>query len=1008
MRVATWTLVIAALAAVPGTAVAQTDTSSGIAGVVKDATGGVLPGVTVEAASPALIEKVRTVVTDGDGNYKLVDLRPATYTVTFTLPGFSTVKREGIQLNSGFTATVNTELKVGDVSETIVVTGASPVVDVQNTRTQSVLSAELLTAAPAGRMNPHAFVAMTVGVRGFGTQDVGGSTGETGAGTMSYHGINSTDSKLKYDGMDYNHLGQDGGGSSRWFRPNSLAVTEANLGLGGHTAESETAGVQQNLVPKDGSNRLSLLASGVYANDRFASANLSDEIRARGLNQSAAVVLAYDAGVAIGGPIREDKLWFFVSPRWWTNKNRLPGGFFNATPHTPFFTPDLSRPAFQIYPEKIISGRLTWQATEKHKFTFDHHRNRGCQCGGGSPSAAGTDGGFNVKPRLTQATWSMPATNRLLIQAGMAYVDQVQWQSASSDIESTDVGIQDTGLGITYGSPAGGNFPVQGGLTPGVNSSKPFVLRGSMAYVTGSHAFKVGMNTVDGVHDFGAYINQSRSYRFLNGRPTTVVQYASPFFTSVRIQSRGLYAQDQWTVDRLTLNLGVRFDHFKSRVLAETLPAGDFVPERSFEALDNVPNYKDISPRLGAAYDLFGNGKTAIKGYFGRYVSSMGAGFGQLNSPAVRAVHNVTRGWTDANGNYVPDCVLVNLNLNGECGAVSNRLFGTAIAGTRYSDHLLRGWFKRPYTWQGSVSLQQELRPGLSATAAYFHNSYGNFEITHNEAVTAADFTRYCVTAPIDSRLPGGGGHQICGLYDVVPTKFAQINNLVGRPSEFGIDNLTRVYNSVDVTMMGRIGKGQLSGGVNIGRTVTDDCALNDSPHLTAGGQAFGNTDGANAAGFVPGGGNHPRSTPYCHVATPWSQSAEVKITGSHPLPAGFEFGAVFQNRPNISADANLTYTNAQVAPVLGRNLAAGTAGTVTVPLVAPYTLFEDRLSQLDLRVSRNFSVGTARLRAILDVYNALNAAAVTSVNGTFGSRWLNANTIMIARYFKIGGQLEF
>jgi hypothetical protein len=209
-----------------------------------------------------------------------------------------------------------------------------------------------------------------------------------------------------------------------------------------------------------------------------------------------------------------------------------------------------------------------------------------------------------------------------------------------------------------------------------------------------------------------------------------------------------------------------------------------------------------------------------VKASFGKYVVSMGAGVAEQNNPALRAVTVATRTWSDANGNYVPDCDLTNFNANGECGAISNRLFGQTVPGTTFSNDTLQGWGARTYTWQTAVSLQQELRPGLSATVGYFRNSYGNIWVSRNTAITANDVTFFCVTAPTDPRLPGGGGNQVCGNYDVNPAKFGQVNTVIQRSSEIGAD-VTRVYNGLDAGLNGRFGRGGfVSGGVSIGRTV--------------------------------------------------------------------------------------------------------------------------------------------------------------------------------------------
>src|SRR6202521_618846 len=252
-------IMVAGLLLIPRGAWAQSATAGGIAGVARDATGAVLPGVTVEAASPALIEKVRTVVTDGGGQYKIEELRPGTYVVTFTLGGFSTAKREGIELTTGFTATVNADMKVGSLQETITVSSASPVVDIQNVNTQNVLSREVLDSVPSAKSVP-ALAALTVGLSPTGTggagQDVGGNKGEQYAG-LAMHGGDQNDGRFLYDGMRYNMTVTNGGGPSKHYFVDQNDVQEIVLFTSGIGADTDTSGVQVNVVPKSGGNRYS-------------------------------------------------------------------------------------------------------------------------------------------------------------------------------------------------------------------------------------------------------------------------------------------------------------------------------------------------------------------------------------------------------------------------------------------------------------------------------------------------------------------------------------------------------------------------------------------------------------------------------------------------------------------------------------------------------------------------------------------------------------------------------
>jgi hypothetical protein len=325
-----WRLVVlCGLLVMPVRGWAQSAATGTIAGVVKDATGAVLPGVTVEAASPALIEKVRSVVTDDRGEYRIVELRPGTYTVTFTLPGFSIVRREGLELTTGFTASVDAELRVGTVEETITVTGASPVVDTHNVRTQNVLTRDRLDTLPTGK-TIHAFASLTLGTVVVGTpQDVGGNQGEA-ASSIATHGGRNLDQILFMDGMTYN--GSNAGGFGRLLMPNQMLIQEITLETSGQGAATETAGVQVNLIPKEGGNSFKGAFTTAYTSD-LQSENLDDALRARGLSTAPTTKKIYDYGFAVGGPVKRDRLWFFTAHRWWGAGAFASGNYFNTTPH---------------------------------------------------------------------------------------------------------------------------------------------------------------------------------------------------------------------------------------------------------------------------------------------------------------------------------------------------------------------------------------------------------------------------------------------------------------------------------------------------------------------------------------------------------------------------------------------------------------------------------------------------------------------------------------------------
>src|SRR5229473_3505602 len=340
---------------------ARAQGTSGIAGVLRDSSGGVLPGVMVEASSPALIEKTRSAVSDDQGQYKIVDLPGGVYTVTFTLQGFKSIKREGLELTANFTASVNADLSVGAVEETVIVSGQSPIVDVQNASQQKVVSGELLFALPLMK-EMGGFAKITVGATIAATaQDVGGNIDPMNAYT-AIHGGHTGDNRALLDGMQFN-----GEGQGRGFYFNPAAASEVSVQLGGQTAEFENGGVQANMVPKDGGNRFSGLFSGNFANHSLISTNLTSDIQARGLTVVNKTDRTYDANAAFGGPIKHDKLWFFTYHRVFGYTNLLANNFANLTQNTPVYTPDPNSQAVQKETNLSDGIRFTFQAAKKDK-----------------------------------------------------------------------------------------------------------------------------------------------------------------------------------------------------------------------------------------------------------------------------------------------------------------------------------------------------------------------------------------------------------------------------------------------------------------------------------------------------------------------------------------------------------------------------------------------------------------------------------------------------------------
>ena len=979
---------------VPVVASPQTIVSGAIAGVVKDATGAVLPGVTVEASSPALIEKVRSVATDDQGNYKILDLRPGAYTVKFTLPGFSTVVREGLELTTAFTAALNTEMKVGSLEETVTVTGASPVVDVQNVRTQAVLSRQVLDSVPTGK-SIQAYASLIVGANlGAASQDVGGNRGET-VSSFGIHGVSGGDQKLLLDGMGFNMVNGNSGGGSRWYMVNHMSAQEIVLQTGANSAESETGGVQLNVVPKEGSNRFRLASTLAYSNPDLQQDNLTDTLRARGLLFAQPQKYNYDYGVGLGGPIKRDRLWFYTGHRRWGAAQTLGGvngGFYNKIPESWFYEPDFSKPAYREQWQYDDNVRLTWQAAQKHKVNISFYNQVGCSCfsqiEGRAPEAA-VYGKYHPN-YFFQTTWSNPITNRLLLDAAVGDKGDTASQSREPGVTENTILVNELSTGLTYrAAPFYGPW-----------RSHLITTRAAASYVTGSHAIKGGFIGLLGIWDGEMHTNQDVTYAFRNGIPTQLTQFATTYTSNVNMPNIGIYAQDQWTIKKLTANLGLRYDSFTGHVLAARQPGGRFIGPRDFPEVKDVPKWTDLSPRLGAAYDLFGNGKTAIKATLGRYLASVGRTFPDNSNPVNATVLSASRTWNDVNRDYIPQCDFSIPGATGECGALSNANFGRAAITTRTDEDLLHGFRKREYNWQTSSSIQHELRPGVAVNVGYFRTWNGNFTTTDNQLLSPGDFDPFCITGPADARLPGGGGQQFCSS-DLRPSKFGQADNLLVLTNKFG--KQTYHYDGFDLTLNAHFGRGAyLQGGMNTGKTVWDSCQLVvDSPDGLPMGPAGVTT------------GVQPQKQ-FCKVTLPFEGQTQYKFSGVYPLPYDLQVSATYQNLAGIPQGATYVATNAQVLPSLGRNLgacgaAATCTSTVTMTIMEPNTRYEDRLQQVDLRFTRIFHIGRGTVQGQFDVYNALNASTITAETTRFGtSAWLQPSQILGGRLFKFGAQIDF
>ena len=1020
---------VAILASIPLPALAQGLGAASIAGVVKDVSGAVLPGVTVEAASPVLIEKVRTTVTDTEGRYQLAELRPGAYTLTFTLAGFTTYKREGLQLTPNFAATINAELKVGELAETIVVSGQSPLVDTRSVSKVQVISQDTLSALPTAKSVGSMLAFVPGAVSPANGVDTGGTKGEQSV-RISVFGARPGDMRQMTNGLLYTNLNGDGGGRLYFVNPVTIQENVIDLGAAG-SALYQTSGAVVNTIPREGGNRFSGTGFGAYTNHNLQSSNLSADLKAWGLTVVNGVRTIGDLNGLVGGPIVPDKWWFVTSGRYSGSTLRAASLFHDASLTDWVYTPDTSRPVDPEERNRNYQARTTFQFGTKDKFGAStdiqrHFRDQAFGQLDQGTARVEANAAMCHNDSLTQFTWSRPQSNTLLYEGGGS-ISLNTFGTANFGVELDGSDYEKCGQSEPFrvniaDAARGANYHGVGAI--GIGVSNLFAGRFATSYVTGAHNFKTGFNIIRG-NVTGNTINRAEdvanlpiSYTFTNSVPTSMTLFADRNSDAHMDHDLAIYAQDQWTMRRLTLNLGLRFDWIAQSLGAVDHPANALFPAYSSPALNRTPDWKDLSPRIGAAYDLFGDGRTAIKGGINRYVAGASTGVASLYGPT--ANFSTTRNWTDANGNFFPDCDLKNpaqQDLRGSggdfCGVYNTPSVGTFVPSTSVIDpNFTSGWQKRGYNWRATASVDQQITNNVAISATYARAIYGNFIVTDNLNLTPADFDPYCITLPNDPRLPRSG-QQLCGLYDqrinvATSNLITFADNYVGK---FPIGNLeqshqTEHFNGFDLQLSSRFRRGTFAGGWSTGNTIQNTA-------ISANGGQINNS--INQCFVVDNPEQLTSQVTPCDVHNPYQH--RFRFNGSYEIPwGGVQLAAVYQDLPGPLIVANRTYTsaeiNAQATGALGRNLRLSTR---TIDMLEPFSMYGDRVRQVDLRISKLFRMNGQRIQANVDVYNLANASTATFIRNTYTAPgavtttpWLQPTQVLDGRFVKFSAQFDF
>jgi hypothetical protein len=968
-------------------------------GTVKDTSGAVMPGVTVEAASPVLIEKVKSAVTDENGLYRIVDLRPGMYTLTFSLPGFNTVTRQGVELAGNFTATINVELGVGTLQESVTVSGASPVVDVQSNAKQQVLTRDVLNAVPtAGTIQ--GLGQLVVGVT-LNVPDVGGSRAMQQT-YFAVRGQGGAQTVVLVDGMMTNGLMGDGAVQAYH---NESMTQEAVYQTAGGNAETLTGGVNMNLIPKDGGNTFRGGFKGFKSPASWQGDNLTDDLKALGVTGVDKISNFYEWNIEQGGPIVKNKLWFYGAFRKARYDRPIANTFIiPAGQNVP-----AAFAACRANPDSCEQGvsdekmdnpvvRFTWQMSERNKLAF--YMDRAMRLRGhamGALTDATTASVIWNTPTFATGSmkWTSTLSSKMLLEVGFSgnreRYDNLYQPDILADRNTEawyrNVRKNDTSTGLLWNASGAqlGNYPDR------------YNLQGSMSYVTGSHNVKVG-----GAWQFGKYIRYNNANADLyqtynNGNPTQVTVLNTPLRVGEDLDANfGIYAQDTWTLDRLTLNYGLRFDLNKQVIRGQDAQVGRFANSPAYSGFQAVPTWKDFSPRVSLVYDVSGTGKTAIRAGFNKFVTAQTTGFSQLYNPT--ALTSATLPWNDLNGDDIAQGERGCVYLTAGCEINFTNLpanFGVRSLATPDPD------LARPYSLPINVGISHEVLAGLSVAAEYYHISFKNITMRTNSLLNTDSYNQFSVVSPLDG--------SVIPVWVIKPEFRGQVANV-----DSTNDDMKRTYNGMDINFNARMARGMRAfGGFNIERSLNNVCVSAQSD---------------------------PNRSLYCNQADsgiPWQK--QFKATFVYPTPFwGLQVSVAYQNlngyltgtaaqayggftagtgfdRPNGQGTYwQLTSTTRYAANCTGPctpgglvlpQLAASGVANVQVPLVAPETEFTPRINQVDLSFSKRATFGGINMTPKVDFFNLLNSDDYSSVSTVqYGAAaYMRPSVILQGRIIRVG-----
>ena len=950
-----WLTSLAMLAFLAMPAAAQEQTGA-ITGRATDTSGGTLPGVTVSITSPNMIGGSRSAITDEQGVYRFTLLTRGIYTVSFTLPGFSTLNVQGVNLNAGATATINGKLEVAALQESVTVTSQSPTIDLEKANVAVNWDQQKLEEIPYSR-SLTGLIALIPGLYAT-AYDVGGSNFGTGSGPSARTFGRAGGGVVSYDGMIWDQTYGDYG-----------TYEEAQITTAAKGADAMNPGLTMNLIVKSGSNKFKGVGSANYQSGDFQSNNITDALLKKGYAPGANKFTAHkDYYGEVGGPILRDRLWFYASHRDASSGLLIPGFVRLSDRQQAEFYTKLQDP----------TGKITYQVTKNNKFEAMAQVGRKWQPYRTASryipleSTQNQDSWSLVGPSFKwQSVLGARSTFDASLQRGGYWWPDVPW---TTDVRKTD-------LATTSG-------PTRGAFLETDRTPRRWQYGATYAYFANlwnrNHELKtgyLGWRNIVSTENIGYPNQQLYRYRSLTGdlncdeahnydgcfaRPDSVLVYDYPNTTASGEYYSSGYFNDKITLSRkLTLNVGVRYDRYSSFLPAQGNPGtGPFATKRLFDykGANNYPIYSTLVPRVSAVYDITGEGRVAVRGSYGRYV---GGSSGASANPGPGA--------SDVNPNAIITRTYSNWDGSIPFTPIAANLTSTAGGANRTIDPTLKGPFVDEYT----AGLDLGLSRVLTVQFNYVRKMDGN----GNKAINLAlPYDAYTATRtsidPGRDNVIGTADDKTLVLYSV-PNTYPTFGQNIERIVQS--DGRNR-YHAVGVTLNKQYANNYsfLASFDADYRDLRSNAPRNPNEALYGPGTTTGNNYGVQNFQFARPSWNHV-----------------VRLSGSYQLPWGLTYGSSF-----TSQSGEYFFREVQIRDTNNTNVAIR---------VEPQAGRYEWTKIWDNRISKKFKTfGNQSVEGTFDLFNSLNTNTITDQTNRSGSTYLQPLEVIAARVFRLGVKYRF